>query len=408
MTTALVFAGPLFFGSGSTASGAQDSGNRPTGVSIPARILDEELQEIVANPIRIDETKVIGWDQPGGIPEPMPLVSALAVVVGPSTDRAVTPVWRYVRERAGDHEAMVAPYVRFTDGQIVPGNLTADGDAPRWRNAWLHPLPLDLERIREVRLVEGAVVPVATEADEVVLVNGDRLRGLVDSIDTHLVLEREDEPEGDPLRIPLDRVASFALVNPEDPPRGTIVWLLGGHRLGCEGVVVSGDNYVRLDAPILGGESIEIPYEFLRGVVFDARRITPLAALPITVEPGLAGPIRSWIPEPSIEPGNWALNAAPIRLTGPLRAEWRLPVAGFRVAATLELPLDSDQGRLEAVIRDGGREVRRITLDAENPVHRIVVPLETDRLGLEIEMGADGPFHDVVTLREAIVVRPVD
>ena len=84
----------MFFGSGSTASGAQDSGNRPTGVSIPARILDEELQEIVANPIRIDETKVIGWDQPGGIPEPMPLVSALAVVVGPSTDRAVTPVWR--------------------------------------------------------------------------------------------------------------------------------------------------------------------------------------------------------------------------------------------------------------------------------------------------------------------------
>ena len=143
-------------------------------------------------------------------------------------------------------------------------------------------------------------------------------------------------------------------------------------------------------------------------MVFDARRITPLAGLPITVEPGLAGPIRSWIPEPSIEPGNWAWNAAPIRLTGPLRAEWRLPVAGCRVAATLELPLDSDQGRLEAVIRDGGREVRRITLDAENPVHRIVVPLETDRLGLEIEMGADGPFHDVVTLREAIVVRPVD
>ena len=410
MTTALVFAAPPSLGAGSTASAFQDadSNTRSTGVSIPARILDEELREIVANPIRIDETKVIGWDQPGGIPEPMPLMTTLAVVVGPSTDREMTPVWRYVRERAGDHTAMVAPYIRFTDGQIVPGNLTADGDTPRWRNAWLHPLPFDLERIREVRLVEGAVVPVATEADEVVLVNGDRLRGLVESIGTHLVLERENDPGGDPLRIPLDRVASFALVNPEDPARGTIAWFLGGHRIGCEGIAVTGNNYVRLESPTLGGESIEVPYEFLRGVVFDAKRITPLAALPITVEPGLASPIRSWIPEPVIEPGNWAWNAAPIRLMGPLRANWRLPVAGCRIAATLELPLDSDQGRLEVVVLDGDREVRRIAIDARDPVHRIVVPLETDRFGLEIEMGEDGPFHDVVTLREAIVVRPVD
>lgn len=381
---------------------------RSTGVSAAARIIDEDLREITANPIRIDETKVIGWDQPGGIPDPIPLMSALAVVVGPSTDREATPVWRYVRERAGDDAAMEAPYVRFTDGQVVPGNLTADGEVPLWRNAWLHPLPLDLERLREVRLVEGAVVPVATEADEVVLVNGDRLRGLVDSIGTHLVLEREDESDGDPLRIPLDRVASFALVNPEDPPKGTIVWFLGGHRIGCKGIAVTGNDYVRLDAPTLGGGSIEIPYEFLRGVVFDAKRITPLAALPIAVEPGQASTIRTWIPEPVIEPGNWAWNAAPIRLMGPLRADWRLPVEGCRIAATLELPLQSDQGRLEVVIRDGDREVRRIPLDADRPVHRIVVELETDRFGLEIEMGEDGPFHDVVTLREAIVVRPVD
>ena len=410
MIAALVFAGPVFVEPAATAPSFQDrnAATAATGVSGSARILDEDLLEIVADPIRIDETKVIGWDQPGGIPEPMPLSSALAVVVGPSADRDVTPAWRYVRQRAGDDAAMVAPYVRFTDGQIVPGNLTADGGMPLWRNAWLHPLPLDLERIREVRLVEGAFVPVATEADEVVLVNGDRLRGLVDSIGTHLVLEREDDPDGDPLRIPLDRVASFALVNPEDPPQGTVVWFLGGHRIGCEGIVISGNDYVRLDGPTLGGEAIEVPYEFLRGVVFDAKRITPLAALPITVEPGLAEPIRSWIPEPVIEPGNWAWNAAPIRLMGPLRAGWRLPVTGCRVAATLELPLESDRGRLEVVIRDGDREVRRIPLDAERPIHRIVVELETDRFGLEIEMGEDGPFHDVVTLREAIVVRPVD
>ncbi len=408
--TILVFAGSVFQESGTFASIPQDgkAAGSSVGFSEGARILHEDLREIVANPIRIDETQIIGGDQSGGIDEPIPLPSALAVVVGPATDREVTPVWRYVRERAGDDTAMVAPYIRFTDGQIVPGNLTADGDTPLWRNAWLHPLPIDLERIREVRLVEGAVVPVATEADEVVLVNGDRIRGLVDSVGTHLVLEREDDPDGDPIRIPLDRVASFALVNPEDPPRGTVASFLGGHRIACEGIAVTGNGYVRLDAPTLGGDSVEIPYEFLRGVVFDAERITPLAALPITVDPGIAAPIRSWIPKPVIEPGNWAWNAAPIRLMGPLRANWRIPVAGCRIVATLELPLDSDRGRLEVVVRDGDREVRRIPLDAERPTHRIMVELETDRLGLEIEMGEDGPFHDVVTLREAIVVRPVD
>ena len=41
---------------------------RPVGGSIPARILDQDLNEHPADPIVIDATKIIGWDQPGGIP----------------------------------------------------------------------------------------------------------------------------------------------------------------------------------------------------------------------------------------------------------------------------------------------------------------------------------------------------
>ena len=399
--------------SGGTVSGADvaqdgDPPARSGGASIDARILDLELREVDANPILIDESKIIGWDQPGGIPEPVPRMSALAVVVGPSTGRDETPAWRFIRERAGDHQPMSSPYLRLTDGQVVPGNLTGEGETPLWRNAWLHPLPLELDRIREMRLVEGAEVPVATEADEVVLVNGDRLRGLVESIGTHVVLEREDEADGDPLRIPLDRVASFALVNPEDPPRGTVVWFLGGHRIACDGISIPGDGYVRIDSPALGGESADVPIDFLRGVVFDATRLVPLADLPITIDPGTSGPFRPWIPAPVIEPGQWAWNASPIRLVGPLQATWRLPETGCRVGATLELPLDSDRGRFEVVVRDGDREILRTPMDSDRPVHRINVGIETDRFGIEIEMGDDGPFHDHLTLREAIVVRPVD
>jgi hypothetical protein len=58
------------------------------------------------------------------------------------------------------------------------------------------------------------------------------------------------------------------------------------------------------------------------------------------------------------------------------------------------------------VVRDNQQEIRRVAINASNPVERIMVPLTSDRLTIEIEMGDDGPFMDVATLREALIIRP--
>lgn len=390
------------------AAHGQDGDGPPTpvGGSIPSRVLDLNLEEHAADPIVIDATKVLGWDQPGGIQRSFPIDEALTVIVGPATERDSTPEWRFIRKRAGDQIAHRGPYIRFVDGQFVPGSLTADGTTPLWRNAWLHDLPIELDRISEMRIIDGAEVPMVEDVDEVVLANGDRVRGLIESIGTELVIDRMRESDTSLTRIPIDRVASFAMVNPDERPRGMNAWFLGGHRLAGAGIRIGDDGYVRIERPSLGGDMAEVPIEFLRGIVFDAGRVVPLAAIPVDIDAGDASSIRPWIPDPTVSPGNWPIDAAPIRLDGPLRATWKLPTAGCRFSTTIELPVDSTRGSFDLVVRDDQREVRRVTIDASNPVTRIVTPLTSDRLTIEIEMGSDGPFMDVAMLREAIIIRP--
>ncbi|MDG2021455.1 MAG: hypothetical protein P8J59_05855 [Phycisphaerales bacterium] len=386
----------------------QDGDGPPTPVagSIPSRVLDRNLEEHPADPIVIDATKVLGWDHPGGILRSVPIDDALTVIVGPATERDSTPEWRFIRKRAGDQTEHLGPYIRFVDGQFVPGSLTADGTTPLWRNAWLHDLPIELDRITEMRIIDGAEVPSVEDVDEVILANGDRVRGLIESIGMELVIDRMRGSETSLTRIPIDRVASFAMVNPDEQPRGMNAWFLGGHRLAGAGIRIGDDGYVRIERPGLGGDMAEVPVEFLRGIVFDAGRVVPLATIPVVIDAGDASSVRPWIPEPTVSPGNWPIDAAPIRLDGPLRATWTLPAAGCRFSATIELPVDSIRGSFDLVVRDDQREVRRVAIDASNPVTRIVTPLTSDRLTIEIEMGADGPFMDVAMLREAIIIRP--
>ena len=379
---------------------------RPVGGSIPARILDQDLNEHPADPIVIDATKIIGWDHPGGIPKALPIDSALTVMVGPATERSSTPEWRFIRKRAGDQDELRGPYIRFVDGQLIPGSLFADGTTPRWRNAWLHDLPIDLDRISEMRLIDGAEIPLVEDVDEVILANGDRIRGLIESIGADLVIDRMKETGPSLARIPLDRVASFAMVNPNEAPQGMNVWFLGGHRIAGVGIRIGDDGYVRIDQPVLGGDMAEVPLEFLRGIVFNAENVIPLASIPVTIDAGVAAWLRPWIPEPTISLGNWPLDAAPIRLDGPLLATWQLPVAGCTLRAIVELPIDSTRGRFDLIIRDDQREILRVSINPENPVEEIMVPFTSDRLSIEIEMGDDGPFMDVATLREAIIIRP--
>ncbi|MBC03560.1 MAG: hypothetical protein CMJ34_09710 [Phycisphaerae bacterium] len=381
---------------------------RITGTTI--RVIDESLEVRNGDPVRIEESRVLVFDGAPGLPTIIPTEELVAIVTGPVTSRSTYLSDRKSAARAGDDAPIAVPYLELVDGQRFPGTLRpgTDGD-PVWRSAWVKDLRFDLDRISKLKLSEDdQVVPTAVDADVVVLSNGDRIEGLVMEIGMNVEIE-VDRPDGDTgsVTIPIDRVASISLVNPMEPASGSMTWLRGGHRIRSESVRIVGDGYISLMSPLVGGDTAEIPLDFLVATVVDADRVIPLASRKVvSLEPGPAGEIRPWIPEPTPLPGHHAFDAPPIRMDGPLRVRFDLPSRGGRLAMTLERPMEIGAGRLVFRILDDGRVVHSVIVDEDEPVHRIVVDFESDRLGMEIDPSDDGPFHDSIVLREAIIVRP--
>ncbi len=373
------------------------------------RIIHESLTTTSGDPLEMDDDRAMVFDHPGGVPRVVPFAEVLAIIVGPVAERDQPPTLRTAARRAGDDVAIVSPFLEFIDGQRLPGSLHLGNDGrPVWRSAWVRDVTFDLDRIRSVRFEEGSPVVRSEDSDVVVLSNGDELRGLVEDIGLDVVIEVEANDGSDPRRIsvPIHRVASISLVNPFESPHGAMTWLRGGHRIGSTGVRVDTDGYVRLERPTLGGDLAEIPSEFLIATTPHAERISPLAAAPVSIDGGRAGDVRPWIPPITKATGHHALDAAPIRIDGPMRATFTLPDGPVRVAMTLERPSECGLGRLEVVVSDGAREIERQTLDAADPVRAMVIPITTGQLVVEVEDGGDGPFRDTLLLQEAIVVRP--
>ena len=379
-----------------------------TGTSI--RVIDESLVDRTGDPVRIEDSRVLVFDGPPGLPSIVPFEDLLAIVTTPITFRSTMLSERSSSDRAGDDAPIAVPYLELVDGQRFPGTLRPGRQGePVWRSAWLKDIPFDLDRISRLNLSESGVpVPDAVDNDVVILANGDRIEGLVADVGFNVEIE-VDRPDGDTntVEIPLDRVASISLVNPKEPGKGAMTWLRGGHRIRSESVRILGDGYVSLTSPQVGGGTAEIPLDFLVATVVDANRVLPLATQEIvSLESGPAGELRPWIPKPTAAPGHHAFDAAPIRMDGPLRVTFDLPVSGGRLATTLERPMEIGPGRMVFRILDDGRPIHSVVVDENDPVHPIVVDFDSDRLGFEIDPGGDGPFHDSIVLREAIIVRP--
>ena len=393
----------------SVESNSNQAASTPERTGRWSRVIDESLNVIEGDPLLIDESMVSV--EPLNTDSDLKSSSVqdvLAIIVGPSISRDLTVSERMAATRAGDDAPIRTSYIELVDGQRIPGSLHADNEGtPVWRSAWVRDIPFELETLRSIRLQDGAVVPEATESDIIVLSNGDRLSGLILKMDTEVEIEVErSNGDIDVISIPIDRIASVSLLNPLVPRSGTMVWLRGGHRLGSKSIQIGDDGYVRLLEPAVGGDTAEIPAEFLIGVATDANRIDSIASMEITVDEGPDGGLRPWIPEPKISSGHHPLDASPVRLDGPLEATIRLPGQGFRFMATVERPMESGSGRSILRILDGDRELQVIEITPESPVHRIRVPISGDRLILRIEDGGDGPFHDSIVLREAVVIRP--
>lgn len=374
---------------------------------VKGRVLDQELVEHHGHPIVVDGNSILVFENPGGYPKAIPYIQGEAIVVGASTYRERRPSDRRLAERAGDLDPIEVPFLETTDGQRLPGGILRTGDGRiLWRNAWLPSQTLDPERISRLRIVQGAEVPVATDSDLLILVNGDRLEGFVESIGTSIALEIVDgDREGEIIEVPIDRVASVSLSNPVVRRGGVMVWFRGGHRILGSSIRIEDDGYTRIGEPRLGGGEAEVPSEFLMGANLKFDRIVPWSSLEWRIREDASVGVRPWTPPIEREAGHHPLDAAPMRIQGPMTAAAKMPWSGARYRLVVERDPDAGTGRSVFVVRDGEVEVSRDVIDADRSVVVVTGRIEGDTIEFELEDGGDGPFEDDVVLREALIIR---
>jgi hypothetical protein len=307
--------------------------------------------------------------------------------------------------------------LELTDGQVLPGTLTAgaNGDSISWRSTLWGPMEVPLDVVAAVVIqpdrFDAAMRGISPTQDAVLLANGDRLEGFVASLGSEVKLEQGDKLTN----IPLARVDGVRLANPVRPAPGAWVWTADTAAAVSQITLTPGGTYT-IAGRIPGASSqptATASAEEVLGVCFDAGVLRPLAELPMTAGPLRDTSARRWTSPPVVTPGLTPLGAADIELPGPMRVEWTLPPNATRFSATLELPPSARLwGDCEAVIESVGPSgntapLAREPLNQGRPVAHVNTPLNgAARLRITIDPGPSGPIQDRVVVRRGLVLTP--
>ncbi len=321
----------------------------------------------------------------------------------------------------------------LTDGQRLVGRpiTNADGLDPD-HVAWNHPrmgqLAVPLDRVARLSTGLGSGQPPAVESDGddlVLLINGDHIRGLVESIGAEVAIATGPISAqadangggggGGTLEIALDRVRDIILVNPPAAPEGTVLWFDDGTVAAAGALVPGAQNNsptitIRPEADLGSREGLWGLHE-VEAVTFDAARLRGLAAFPIARHDRAPGSDRRIVQPPRVldrrragDAASAPLWAADIELPGPMVADWKLPEGAARLAGWAELPEESwTWGDCVVTINDATRELWRARLSADAPLARFDVDLTSTDLRIILTAGEHGPIQDRVILRRALV-----
>ena len=297
----------------------------------------------------------------------------------------------------GDIGEVTNGLLRLVDGTRYTGWSEVGNGEFVWRNWWAGTVRPQVDEITSFVEQGREVPPHAADEDVVVLVNGDRLEGLVVSIGENLDLERLD---GMTITVPLERVRSIALVNPQKPLKGTHVWLMPGDEVSIESFRFDSGTGLRV------GEHESLMPRSITAMAFNVGGLTPLARI-VPVISQIPGSPRYRVPKPHVSNGAWPLDAPRIELSGPLRIEWPLEQGGMGFVARAILPPRARRlGNVELVILDGERELYSVTLDRRSPTAEIAVRLPGDSLVIELREADGGPLQDTVRLERALLLDP--
>lgn len=339
---------------------------------------------------------------------------------------------------------MSAGTMVLSDGQLLPGSLRTDASPARWEHRWIGAVPLDPERISEIRLVASRRAPRRPDSDSILLQNGDVVFGFIESIDDEVAVDSTEsgpaasDAAAEPAdgaqakgkqqenaanrRIQAERIAAMAFATLDAPPSSAaLLWTTDGTIVRATDVVFEQDagwRFLLADALLLGaGEAKPIGTAVAKptAILFDSASITPLAACGPPEHRATESAYRyETAAQTRIEPPEQALlGLGTIEFDGPTHASFRLPAslssAGLVFTAEIALvePVPPD-ARTTVRVRFSGTEGESVTLDSAN--RRAMIGLK-HRVGADtaleviVDDGGNGTAGDRVALGRACFLR---
>ncbi len=314
---------------------------------------------------------------------------------------------------------MLADGQRFYGRWLQSGRDTQEeeGTGIAWEHATMGRLRVPLDRVAGIAQPPNAADLLAGQAglasDVVVLTNGDRVGGFVESITDEQLRLLPDGADA-AVALPRDRVRAVLLANPPIPlpSVGYLVTLRDGTRVRAQTFTLTRDaaeltlpTDLRPDSqPGEAVETVQLAADQITAVAMldSGLRLIDLTSLPREVTDG--GEVFGLPAAPVVEPEGSLWLHAPVELV------FRLPPGAVRFAADAELALDDDVPAAARpladvnITADGGDAASQVTLDADHPRERLGTSLTTDILRLHIDPAARGPILDRVRLRNARVL----
>ena len=298
---------------------------------------------------------------------------------------------------------------KLTDGQVIIATFGGFHIEPpstivRWKHPGMGMMDISVDRTSLIQMQPMEKPPVASNSDEIVLRNGDRISGFIESFEEPIIIENA----GVKREIPLDRVAGIALVSAQPKVAAVRVWLSDGSIIDGTSITGGFGGGFVLQGMSLGMSRSSQPIltDEIRCVSQSSKRMLPLSQLKPNVLPPISISLpRAEYPTPIVSTFEAPLGATAIEIRGPERLVYEIPKGFSVLSADVEIPPSVlAWADCAFVIRQNGQELGRYSLNAKNSKARIRVAVQPGPLEIEIEEAAGGPVGDTVILRRAILI----
>ncbi|MBO6738260.1 MAG: hypothetical protein JJ916_00195 [Phycisphaerales bacterium] len=311
--------------------------------------------------------------------------------------------------------------ITLTDGQTVRGSII-ESDLPEYLGINLiagmkmhGDAHVSLERV--LRIVDQDVrdphPPAELLDDLVVLRNGDRVSGFVESIGPVVRVALDDTA----IELESARIQQIHIANESAPLDGIYLRFADREVIRVLGFRYSAQSPIEISVDPVSLGMLETGHTEWRlnsgsldslWVSAPGQRVVSLASIePEDIEP-VGG--RAWVPTPIVLNENATHEALrSIDFRSPARVSYPLPEGASRFACSIEVPIEEWTDCVLRVITVGsGRErqifEQRMRLDASTASINTSLPQGVDSIIIEIDPGEHGPIQDRVIMHHPRVL----